>query len=116
MRALDEEGLAPRTIRVYQYDLEEFLRWYDPRELGEFTKTDLQEFHLHLSQQKGLKPAIVNRQLQALRRLCRWAYQRGVLKSDATAWLKIKHLRRSAERRFWVSSPRQGAGLSCQAL
>jgi site-specific recombinase XerD len=95
VRALDEEGLAPRTIRVYQYDLEEFLRWYDPRELGEFTKTDLQEFHLHLSQQKGLKPAIVNRQLQALRRLCRWAYQRGVLKTDATAWLKIKHLRRS---------------------
>jgi site-specific recombinase XerD len=91
---MDEAGLAPRTIRLYQDDMEEFLRWYTPRQLEEFTKADLLEYRLHLSERKGLKPATVNRKLQALRRLCRWAYEHRILEADMTAGLKLERPQR----------------------
>jgi site-specific recombinase XerD len=99
--SLTKADMSPRTVSGYRHDLETFLRWYSESRaatavLGDLSTVDLINFRQHLVKVQRLKPATVNRRLQALRRLCRWATRRGWLAEDPSQ--EVKTIRVQARR------------------
>jgi site-specific recombinase XerD len=88
LKQLRREDLSPMTVRGYQSDLRLFLRWYDSPALEKLTAVDIVNYRRHLSG-GGLKPASINRKLEALRRLCRWAHREGKLAVNPAAEVKL---------------------------
>ena len=87
LASLARDDLAPATLRGYRYDLRHFLAWHQSLQDGAFaierlTEHDLIAYRQHMIA-AGRRPASVNRRLEALRRLCRWARGTGVLTADA---------------------------------
>jgi integrase/recombinase XerC len=87
LASLARDDLAPATLRGYRYDLRHFLAWHQSVQSGAFTIERLAEYELIAYRQHmvaaGRRPATVNRRLEALRRLCRWAHGTGALAADA---------------------------------
>ena len=87
LASLARDDLAPATLRGYHYDLRHFVAWHRTVHDGPFVLEDLAEYELIAYRQHmvagGLRPATVNRRLDALRRLCRWARGTGALSADA---------------------------------
>jgi integrase/recombinase XerC len=83
---LERDDLAPATVRGYRYDLRHFLAWRRTVQDCAFVIQDLAEHDLIAYRQHmvaaGRRPAAINRRLEALRRLCRWARATGALTSD----------------------------------
>lgn len=87
LASLAREDLAPATLRGYRYDLRHFLAWHaaiagEAFAIGRLAAHDLVAYRQHMIA-AGHRPATVNRRLEALRRLCRWARAEGVLAADA---------------------------------
>ena len=86
LHSLSHEDLSPATLRGYRYDLYLFLDWRSAVEEQAFSLERLAEFDLIAYRQHmvaaGRRPATINRRLDALRRLCRWAQGVGVLTAD----------------------------------
>ena len=84
--------LAPATRRGYGYDLRHFLAWHANVQEGGFALARLGEYDLIAYRQHllaaGRRPATVNRRLDALRRLCRWARDAGSLSTDVAHGLR----------------------------
>jgi integrase/recombinase XerC len=87
--ALSTEDLALTTVRAYCGDLESFLRWYAPHLVEALTTVDLIGYRQHLSEERGMRPASVNRKLEALRRFCRWAHRQGKMPSNVADEVKL---------------------------
>jgi len=87
--ALAREDLAPLTVRGYAGDVDMFLRWYAPNKLENLSGVDLIHYRQHLAGEKGLRPATLNRRLEALRRFCRWAHEQKKLKTNVAAEVKL---------------------------
>jgi site-specific recombinase XerD len=87
LASLARDDLAPATLRGYRYDLRHFVSWHQTVEDSAFALENLAEFELIAYRQHmvaaGRRPATVNRRLDALRRLCRWARGTGALATDA---------------------------------
>ncbi len=87
LASLAHDDLAPATLRGYRYDLRHFLAWQRAVQDRAFAIEGLAEYELIAYRQHmvagGLRPATVNRRLDALRRLCRWARGTGALSADA---------------------------------
>jgi site-specific recombinase XerD len=87
LAGLARDDLAPATLRGYRYDLRHFLAWHRSVQDSAFAIEGLAEYELIAYRQHmvaaGRRPATVNRRLEALRRLCRWARGTGVLAADA---------------------------------
>jgi len=87
LASLAQDDLAPATVRGYRYDLRHFLAWHRTVQDRPFTIEGLAEYELIAYRQQmvagGLRPATVNRRLDALRRLCRWGHGTGALSADA---------------------------------
>src|SRR5271155_3961629 len=87
LESLAREDLAPATLRGYRYDLRHFLAWHRSVQDDGFAIEGLAEYELIAYRQHlivaGRRPATVNRRLDALRRLCRWARGTGALAADA---------------------------------
>jgi integrase/recombinase XerC len=87
LASLARDDLAPATLRGYRYDLRHFLAWRRTVQDGAFAIESLAEYDLIAYRQHmvaaGRRPATINRRLDALRRLCRWARGTGALASDA---------------------------------
>jgi len=99
LRALGREDVAAVTVRGYQRDLGVFAAWYTGHPIEKLTASDLIHFRQHLSRERALKPASVNRKLEALRRFCRWAHGTGKLRSNVAAGLKIARVPRGTRPR-----------------
>lgn len=87
---LKQADLSARTVAGYQDDLEHFLRWFQQTkdaevQLERLHTEDIIHYRQHLIRVARLQPATINRRLQALRRLGRWAVQRGFLDSNPAA-------------------------------
>ena len=89
LKQLRREDLSPMTVRGYQSDLQLFLRWYAFRALEKLSAVEVMNYRRHLAGEGGLKPASINRKLEALRRLCRWAHREGKLPSNPAAEVKL---------------------------
>jgi site-specific recombinase XerD len=89
LASLAHDDLAPATLRGYRYDLRHFLAWHRTVQDSPFAIEKLAEYELIAYRQHmvaaGRRPATVNRRLDALRRLCRWARGTGVVDADARA-------------------------------
>jgi site-specific recombinase XerD len=90
---LRRDDLSPTTVRGYHYDLAHFLDWFGqakgaPFRLEKLTPFDLIHYRQHLLNVQALKPATINRRLEALRRLCRWAHQTKQLRTNVAQDLK----------------------------
>ena len=87
LAGLARDDLAPATLRGYRYDLRHFVAWHHTVHDGPFVLEKLAGYELIAYRQHmvadGLRPATVNRRLDALRRLCRWARGTGALAADA---------------------------------
>lgn len=93
LKALAREDLSALTVRGYRSDLGAFFSWFEaPPE--QITASDLVHFRQHLSRDRGMKPASVNRKLEAMRRFCRWAHAARKLRTDVAAGLKLKRVPR----------------------
>jgi site-specific recombinase XerD len=83
---LQRDDLAPTTVRGYRYDLRHFLRWFNgtkgPARCEKLSVLDLINYRQHLVKVEGLRPATVNRRLEALRRFCRCAQQSKRLRTN----------------------------------
>ena len=120
VRALAREDLSPLTVRGYGRDLELFLDWYAPNKLEKLSAVDLIHYRQHLADEKGLRPASLNRRLEALRRFCRWAHQEKKLKSNVAAEVKLARTVRGVRPKGLSDSEIQSllraAGQSAHAL
>jgi site-specific recombinase XerD len=99
---LEADDLSAATRRGYRYDLLQFIAWYIsltsvPPRLAKLTEHDLITWRQHMMTQRGLKAASVNRRLEAVRRLLRWAEANGMVARNVA--LKVKSVRVSRERR-----------------
>ena len=92
LASLAREDLSPATLRGYRYDLRHFLAWHCMAQPEAFVLDRLAEFELIAYRQHmvaaGRRPATVNRRLEALRRLCRWARSAGSLRADVARNLR----------------------------
>ena len=94
--SLRHADLRPRTVAGYRDDLTRFWRWFQQTKgphapLKTLHASDLLHYRHQLLHVEQLQPATINRRLQALRRLCRWATQCGILAHDPTQELKTLH-------------------------
>jgi integrase/recombinase XerC len=84
--SLRRRDLAAATVRGYRYDLLHFLTWHETVRGVAVAVERLTEFDLIDYRQAmitaGNRPATVNRRLDALRRLCRWAQGTGAAAAD----------------------------------
>jgi site-specific recombinase XerD len=102
LASLTKADLSPKTVMGYRQDLELFRRWFESlrgpeARLETLSTIDLISYRQHLVTVERRKPATINRRLQALRRLCRWAKSRGILDPDPS--VEVKTVRVSAPRR-----------------
>lgn len=84
---MKREDLSPVTVRGYVSDLETFIVWLKQSRgtkvrLNQISTIELINYRQHLIAVKGLKPATVNRRLEALRRFCKWACNQKLIKRD----------------------------------
>jgi integrase/recombinase XerD len=99
---LAADDLSAATRRGYRYDLLQFIAWYSrlndtPPELARLTEHDLITWRQHMMTQGGLKATSVNRRLEAIRRLLRWAEANGAVARNVA--LHVKSVRVVHERR-----------------
>ena len=82
--SLRRQDLSAATVQGYRYDLRHFLAWRHQTAEGDIVALErLTEHDLIAYRQAmiaaGKRPTTVNRRLDALRRLCRWAQGGGTL-------------------------------------
>ena len=100
LASLARDDLAPATLRGYRYDLRHFVAWHRTVHDGPFVFEGLAGHELTAYRQHmvagGLRPATVNRRLDALRRLCRWARGTGALPAGSV--LDVRPVRTERNR------------------
>jgi integrase/recombinase XerC len=96
-----------------------FLRWYESPALEKLTTVDVINYRRHLAG-GGLKPASINRKLEALRRLCRWAQREGKLDANPAGEVQlartVRDLRPAGLTEAEVNALLRAAGQSKQGL
>jgi site-specific recombinase XerD len=95
---LERADLAPATVAGYLKDIRLFLGWQVPD--GDFpvlSEGELLAYRQHLTGHCRLRPATVNRRLEALRRLCRWALAEGRLGNDIAGTVKPVRVERGRQ-------------------
>jgi len=106
---MKREDLSPVTVRRYVSDLEMFIAWLKQSRgtkvrLNQISTIELINYRQHLIAVKGLKPATVNRRLEALRRFCKWACNQKLIKRDIALELKAVRTVRS-QRPIGLAEP-----------
>ena len=81
---LATEDRSAATRRGYRYDLLQFITWYTglhgtPPDLPRLTEHDIIAWRQHMLTLRQLKAATINRRLEAVRRLLRWAETSGAV-------------------------------------
>jgi integrase/recombinase XerC len=104
LERLHRDDLAPATIRGYQYDLTQFVQWWQQAKssagrLEQLSPLDLIHYRQYLLTVRSLKPTTINRRLEALRHFCRWAYESHRLKRPIAQHLKPLQVVRSLQPR-----------------
>jgi integrase/recombinase XerC len=101
IESLRREDLSAATVRGYRYDLRHFLAWHTSLQSPPLLIERLTEFDLMAYRQTlvaaGQRPTTVNRRLDALRRLCRWARDTGTLATDIAGDLRRIRLPRGLQ-------------------
>jgi site-specific recombinase XerD len=123
-QSLRDHDLSPVTARGYGHDLERFRAWMEqsgsPKELHRITAVDLINYRQHLVRAERLQATTINRKIQALKRLFRWARETGRVKTDVSADLRFlplgKRLRPPSLTESEVQALLRAAGQSQHGL
>lgn len=80
---LEQQERSPHTLAAYRRDLTAFARWFtgatgEPCQPDLWTATDLRAYRRHLFEDRGQKPASVNRALAAVKSYLRHAQVEGL--------------------------------------
>ena len=80
---LRSKDRSERTIKSYCSDLKLFARWFRETNREELTPQamppiDLREYKRYLLEDRGFKPATVNRRLVSTSAFCKWAEEQGL--------------------------------------
>src|SRR5271157_3859940 len=99
---LAADDLSAATRRGYRYDLLRFVAWYvsqhgTPPDLPRLTEHDVIAWRQHMLTLRQLKPATINRRLEAIRGLLRWAEASGTVASNVAAEVKTIRMARSTK-------------------
>lgn len=99
---LAAEDLSAATRRGYRYDLLQFVAWYatlygTPPELARLTEHDIIAWRQHMLTLHRFKATTINRRLEAVRRLLRWAETTGVVTANVAA--EVRTVRLAGDRR-----------------
>jgi site-specific recombinase XerD len=94
---LAAEDLSAATRRGYRYDLLQFAAWYAALygslpELARLTEHDIIAWRQHMITQCQLKATTINRRLEAVRRLLRWAEATGAVAANVAAGVRTIRL------------------------
>jgi len=78
---------SERTIKSYSSDLKLFAKWFYETSREELTPKsitpiDLREYKRYLLEDRGFKPATVNRRLASISAFCEWAQEQGLADGD----------------------------------
>jgi site-specific recombinase XerD len=81
------------TARGYRHDLDRFRQWMehgrgaagDGVPLGRITAVDLINYRQHLVRVERLEATTINRKVQALKKLFRWAREGGQVKTNISS-------------------------------
>jgi site-specific recombinase XerD len=100
-KGLGAEGRSEATRRSYQADLGRFRAWIESSRgagvvLSRIKADDLASYRKHLIETEKLRPASINRKVQALKRFFGWAQQEKIIHSNPAAALQF--LRRQERR------------------
>jgi site-specific recombinase XerD len=101
-RSLVAEDLSPVTGRGYRHDLDRFRAWLEEKHgarggvvpVAGITAVDLINYRQHLVRAERLQATTINRKIQALKKLFRWARAAGHVKTDVSAELRFLPLGR----------------------
>jgi len=89
---LENEGVSPNTVKAYGQDLRAWVKWYDHTTGGQALTAadprDIRDYQGYMVRQ-GLKPATINRRLNAMRRFYRWAVRKGLAHDNPFNGLKV---------------------------
>jgi integrase/recombinase XerC len=96
-RSLEERDLSPVTAHGYRHDLDRFRQWIehsrgaagDGVPLSRLTAVDLINYRQHLVRVERLQATTINRKVQALKKLFRWAREAGHVKADISIDLRF---------------------------
>lgn len=96
---LAADDLSAATRRGYRYDLQQFAAWYAalhgaPPELPRLTEHDLIAWRQHMLTLRQLKASTINRRLEAVRRLLRWAEASGMVAHSVATDVKTVRMTR----------------------
>lgn len=107
---LENEGVSPHTIRAYGADLRAWAKWYDQTTAGQpltaADPRDIRDYQGYMVR-RGLKPATINRRLNAMRRFYKWAERQGLADENPFDGLRVgvKAQKQVAPR--WVTGREQ---------
>jgi site-specific recombinase XerD len=99
-RSLQERDLSPVTARGYRHDLDRFRGWIENSPgaaasgvpLSRITAVDLINYRQHLVRVERLEATTINRKVQALKKLFRWARESDLVKTDVSVDLRFLSL------------------------
>ena len=81
-----ERRYSPLTVRNYRHDIESFIEWRglscDSFVAEDVDRTDIEEWIVYLSKDRGLKSTSINRSVASLRSFWRWMLTRGRTERD----------------------------------
>ena len=94
---LAAEDLSAATRRGYRYDLLQFAVWYaalygTPPDLPRLTEHDVIAWRQHMITRCQFKATTINRRLEAVRRVLRWAEATGVVAANVAAGVRTIRL------------------------
>lgn len=99
--SLRREDRSEATVRGYRFDLRHFVAWQETAQGHAVAVERLTEFDLMAYRQAmitaGARPTTVNRRLDALRHLCRWAQRAGAMTVDIARDLRRIRLPRHCQ-------------------
>jgi integrase/recombinase XerC len=97
---LAAEDLSAATRRGYRYDLLQFVAWYTDLHgslpnLPQLTEHDVIAWRQHMLTLRQLKATTINRRLEAVRRLLRWAETSGAVATNVARDVKTVRVTRN---------------------
>jgi len=75
---------SPESKRVYRQTLDDFFRWFEAADVGEFTKAAVNAYRASLEARK-LSPSTINQRLSAIRKLAMEAAGNGLMPPTVSA-------------------------------
>jgi len=109
---LCSRGRNEQTTRSYSSDIKLFASWFYETNREELTPQsitpiDLREYKRHLLEDRGLKPATVNRRLASISAFCKWAEEQGLTDGNPCDEISLVPEVRTAPK--WLTKKEQYA-------